>query len=77
MIQATHPSQILTPTFHLNEGDGSGNSLADARVRNANGRCATQGCNNHLDPSIPTRGMLGCLCRNCDEVFEQELQGIC
>ena len=76
MIQAATNNQILKPDFSVSPGDGTGNALADARARNRQGRCAMQGCGKPMDPSIPPRGNLGCMCRECDDQFEAELQGL-
>ena len=36
---------MLIPKFNIEPGDGTGNSIADAQVRNSKGICIVQDCN--------------------------------
>jgi hypothetical protein len=35
---------LMTPSFNIEPGDGTGSSLKDARIRNNNGICAITNC---------------------------------
>lgn len=53
----------MIPNFTIQPGDGTGCSLADIKVRNANGICSC--CDNKLDENSKNYGFMGDLCKDC------------
>lgn len=61
----------LVPVFRIEPGDGTGNSLADAKARNAKGLCAVINCGKPLSAECTWR--FGQLCSACDAQWKQSL----
>ncbi len=61
----------LQPTFRLEPGDGTGNSLADARARNHQGQCGFPGCGKPVGDAT----FLGFrICAEHDEEVDADLR---
>ena len=58
----------MRPKFTLEPGDGTGCSIADARVRNNNGLCGMQSCGGKLGKDENMLGMF--FIRLCDSCYE-------
>ena len=60
---------ILIPSFTLSY-DGSGSSIADAKVRNEMGICGKLGCGNKIDETCGKITFSEIVCHGCKDEFE-------
>lgn len=61
---------MMTPTFTIEPGDGTGSSIVDAQVRNKQGVCSILGCGKKLaEDAVPYegRGLMYKLCPECEK----------
>lgn len=64
----------MMPVWRIEPGDGTGDSLADVRVRNASGLCAVRSCGKPL--VVGCEWWFGCLCLECHEQWRQCLNDL-